>query len=74
VNFDEIYTGWRTIPVTAEAINEFYAKEMLVVDGLQLYPNEFVVLEDEVNVKHTALGKYLPEKARWCPFPSEISA
>lgn len=67
VNFDEIFTGWRTVPVSAEMINEFYAKEMLVVEGLQLYPNEFVVLEDEANAKHTALGKYLSEKGKVVP-------
>jgi PhoH-like ATPase len=67
VNFDEIYNGWRSIPVTAETITEFYAREMFEVEGLQLYPNEFVVLEDESNAKHTALGKYLSEKGKVVP-------
>jgi PhoH-like ATPase len=29
-----------------------------VPEGMELYPNEFVVLEDNINSKHTGLGKY----------------
>lgn len=68
VNFDEIYTGWRTIPVHAEAIAEFYRRELIdLPEGMRLYPNEFVSLEDEANHKHTAIGKYLPETGKVVP-------
>jgi len=60
VNFDEIYTGKQNIPVSAEVIERFYSEgKFELTDGLDLYPNEFVVLEDETNPKHTAVGKYL---------------
>lgn len=60
VNFDEIYSGWRTIQVPPETVNKFYAEGSAAVPGgHELYPNEFVILEDAANPKHTAMAKYL---------------
>jgi PhoH-like ATPase len=60
VNFDEIYSGWTIISVTLDDINNFYREGVLPLpEGVELYPNEFVILEDGSNPKHTALGKYL---------------
>lgn len=68
VNFDEIYTGCRTIPVAADVIADLFRKEVTELpDGLQLYPNEFVTLEDKTNPKHTAIGKYLSETGKIVP-------
>lgn len=60
VNFDEIYTGRRSISVSAGVIDNFYASgSMSLPDNMDLYPNEFVIMENETNPKHTAIGKYL---------------
>jgi len=60
INFDEIYSGWRTLDMPAALISRFYAERAvdLGVDQ-ELYPNEFVLLRNEANPKQTALGKYL---------------
>ena len=57
VNFDELYTGNREITVPTEVIDEFYQTKELESQGIDLMPNEFVLLVDEANQKHTALTK-----------------
>ncbi|HYF51270.1 MAG TPA: PhoH family protein [Planctomycetota bacterium] len=59
VDFDSLYTGWREILVPAEVVNAFYAEKAVPLpDSAQnLAPNEFVLLKDETNPKHTALTR-----------------
>lgn len=57
VNFDELYTGNREIDVPVEVIDSFYQNEILTVEGYDFYPNEFVLLRDEKDPKHTALTR-----------------
>lgn len=57
VNFDELYTGHRRLDVPGKMIDDFYHGESLPIDGLDLIPNEFVLLVDEANEKHTGLAR-----------------
>ena len=57
VNFDELFTGQRQVTVAGELIDKFYQEKSLVYPGLDLMPNEFVLLIDEGNEKHTALTR-----------------
>lgn len=57
VNFDELYTGHREEVVASGVIEEFYRAKELPSEGLDLFPNEFVLLVDESDAKHTALTK-----------------
>ena len=58
INFDELYTGNRIITVPPEVIDDFYQKrEIAPSEGLELRPNEFVLMVDEGNDKHTALTR-----------------
>lgn len=57
VRFDELYTGYREIEVAAEIVNEFYESEVLKLPGHQFNPNEFVMLKDITDAKHSALCK-----------------
>ncbi len=57
VNFDELYTGHRKEVVPNQLIEEFYQVEAMEAVGLDLMPNEFVLMVDESNPKHTALSK-----------------
>ncbi len=57
VNFDELYTGNRVVTVPTEVIDEFYQKKEVTLQDLELLPNEFVLLVDEGNDKHSALTK-----------------
>lgn len=57
VNIDELYRGQREISVPAEVINEFYRHKQAPSEGLELMPNEFVLMRDEADEKHTALAR-----------------
>ena len=60
VNFEEIYSGWTNIAVSGDVVDRFYKERALPVpEGCELYPNQFVHMENQANPKHTALGKFL---------------
>ncbi|MCK5193937.1 MAG: PhoH family protein, partial [Desulfobulbaceae bacterium] len=52
----------RTQEVPGEVVDKFFADNELTGEGLALIPNEFVLLQDEGNPKHTALAKTNGEK------------
>ena len=57
---DELYAGVVTVAAPAEMIDEFYAQKKIAWDGKskKLHPNEYVILRDEHNPHHTAMGRY----------------
>jgi len=57
VNYDELYSGYREMKVAGTVIDEFYRASTLPLPEAKLYPNEFVLLVDEDNPKHTALAR-----------------
>jgi PhoH-like ATPase len=61
VDFESLYQGWRELQVPAEQVNRFYAEKAIplpeVGSANPLAPNEFVLLKDETNPKHTALAR-----------------
>ncbi len=62
VNFDELFTGYREIEVPSAVIDAFYEKKEHISEGLGLNPNEFVLLQDETNSKHTALTRAVDDQ------------
>jgi PhoH-like ATPase len=60
VDFDKLYTGWRELRVSAEAINRLFAEKQLVLENVDppLIANEFVLLRDEQDESHTALARF----------------
>lgn len=57
VNFDELFSGHCEVKVTGAQIDEFYANKKLEVTGCSPSPNEFILLIDENDEKHTALAR-----------------
>ncbi len=57
INIDELFSGYREIDVPTALINDFFSNGPQPVEGLDFYPNEFILLRDEVDPKHTALVK-----------------
>lgn len=57
VNFDELFSGNCQHRVTGAQIDEFYAQKRLELAGCSPVPNEFVLLIDENDEKHTALAR-----------------
>lgn len=62
-NQDSLYTGFDTILVDEQLIDQFYAeKEVFLPDEHRLYPNQFVMLVSSSNEKKTALARYISEE------------
>lgn len=60
VDFDSLYQGWRELLVPAETVNRFYGdKKVALPANLEppVCPNEFFLLKNETNPKHTALTR-----------------
>ncbi|OGV53190.1 MAG: phosphate starvation-inducible protein PhoH [Lentisphaerae bacterium GWF2_44_16] len=57
INFDELFSGFREINVNASTVDEIYQARTVTVPDNNFFPNEFVLLRDETNPKHTALAK-----------------
>ncbi len=57
VNIDELFSGYREIDVPSALIDDFYKNGPKSVEGLEFCPNEFILLRDEFDPKHTALVK-----------------
>lgn len=62
VNFDELFSGYREINVPSPVIDIFFEKKEHLTEGLSLQPNEFVLLRDEGNPKHTALTRAVDDE------------
>ncbi|MCK5450160.1 MAG: PhoH family protein [Candidatus Omnitrophica bacterium] len=58
VDFERLYSGWHTMEVSRDEIDAFFAKKELKVGEAEFLPNEFALLVDKNNPKHTAIGRY----------------
>jgi len=54
---DELYKGITEIDVPAEQVDQFFAEGKLPLPDPYYGPNEFIVLRDETNPRHTGLGR-----------------
>lgn len=57
---EELYSGMQNLVVPAALIDEFYSQKKIQYQpkGRKLLPNEYVILKDEHNPTHTAMGRY----------------
>ncbi len=58
VDFDRLYQGWRPIDVDKEQLDAFYSEKEFSAKGVDFFPNEFALLTDKSNPKHTAIGRF----------------
>jgi len=56
-DFDALYTGWHQIAVPGELVDRYYHEETLTIPGGDFLVNEFILLQDEANPKHSALAR-----------------
>jgi PhoH-like ATPase len=56
-DFDSLYTGWQAMSVPGERIDRFYQDKMVRIEHGDFLANEFILLQDETNPKHSALGR-----------------
>jgi PhoH-like ATPase len=58
VTIEELYSGVGVFEVPADAITSFYGDRKLPVEDRNLCPNQFVILRDQTNPSHSAIGRY----------------
>jgi PhoH-like ATPase len=61
VDFDHLYGGWHAVEVEKEDIDAFYEKKERKVKTDKFFPNEFALLVDRKDPKHTVIGRYKEE-------------
>jgi len=58
----EIYTGFSSVLVDDEVVDQFYAGEEVTIEG-EYHPNEFLMLVSNANDKKTALARHMRAEA-----------
>lgn len=58
VEVDEMYQGHREIDVPPTIIEEFYAEKIITSETFSLKANQYVVMRDNSNPNHSAIGRY----------------
>ena len=56
-DFDSLYSGWREVAVAGETIDAFYKGKILAMPGSDFIANEFIILRDQNNPKHTGFAR-----------------
>ncbi len=80
---DQLFSGISTQLVPGESIDTLFLEKKLTLPKIQLFPNQFVVLKDESNPTHTAIGRFDKEedaivpvhkfvKGLWGIFPRNV--
>jgi PhoH-like ATPase len=55
----ELYSGFTSVLVDDQTIDQFYAGEQVFLEELEAYPNEFIMLVSNANEKKSALSRYI---------------
>ncbi len=61
VDFEHLYSGWRTLELSKKELDSFYKKKEHKVKKEQFFPNEFALMVDREEPKHTAIARYKEE-------------
>ena len=60
-DFDQLYTGWRSLTVEGAVIDRLQRDKELEVEGESFQPNEFILLKDGGNERRTKVGRAMTE-------------
>lgn len=80
VEISELYEGFKTLVVSRDVIDRYFAEGVMSPSGNDLHPNEGIILVDEGDPKHTALARFdkgkgslipldLPKEGVWGIYP-----
>jgi PhoH-like ATPase len=70
VEISELYTGLLELLVPKDTVDQMYRAGAEVeppASAGELFPNQFLLLKDETNPSHTAMGRYSPSKGKVVP-------
>jgi len=58
VTIEELYSGLSVFELPANSIEQFYSERKLPIDEPNVFPNQFVILRDQTNPSHSAVGRF----------------
>jgi len=58
-NSESIFTGFATILVDDQKIDNFYEKKKVYLDNKDLFPNQYIMMVSNANEKKSALGRFI---------------
>jgi len=73
VDIGRLYAGWKEQLVKKEEIDGFYKKRFLEIDVKDIFPNQYILLKDTMDEKHTALARYSLKKKGAVPLRTDIN-
>jgi PhoH-like ATPase len=65
VKLEEIYSGYRYLPVSKDKIDQYEKERFLMIDNaeeLDIMPNEYLIVHEEGNDRRRLLGRYSKTK------------
>lgn len=73
VDVDRLYSGWKEVMVDKRDVDYFYAKKFLAITQDDIFPNQYVLLKDNANDKHTALSRFSFKRKGAVPLRPDIN-
>ena len=58
VNYDKLFTGYTELEVTKDTIDTLHHEKQVVIENTSLLPNEFAVLHDISNPRHSSIARF----------------
>jgi PhoH-like ATPase len=58
VTIEELYSGLTVIEVPENQIEQFYSERRLPIEDREIFANQFVILRDQANPSHSAVGRF----------------
>lgn len=72
VDIERLYSGWKEVLTDSSQIVRFYEKKSFEIHDKDLFPNQYILLKDKLDDKHTALGRYLYKQKAIVHMSSEL--
>ena len=73
IDIDRLYSGWKEVSVGRNEINNFYGKKFLQIKDEDFFPNQYVLLKDDADEKHTAMAKFSFRRKGMVPLLPDIN-
>ncbi|HPI41860.1 MAG TPA: PhoH family protein, partial [Pseudobdellovibrionaceae bacterium] len=67
VSQESLYEGYLEVPVTPAQIDQFYQQKTLTLDKVKLQANQYIIMKDNSNPNHSAVGRYSFQKQAVVP-------
>ncbi len=73
VDIGKLYSGWKELLIDKKTIDSFYKNKSVQIKDDELFPNQYVLLKDSTNDKHTALSRFSSKDKRLVQLRHDIN-